>query len=74
MVKYDRDFRKTYFNITIKTDDKIIKRMQLFGNKSGKTKYKIKLEDVTEEILNEKLTIRVDYGLINKEKLIIKQY
>ncbi len=74
LVKYDRDFRKSFFNIFIKINDKILLKSQKFGKKSGITNFKLKLDDRIGKEFNSNLSLRVEYGLLYKEKLIIKEY
>lgn len=74
LVKYDRDFRKSYFTIIIKSADDVLYELQKFGKKSGISKITLNLNGVLKNNYDPTLSLRVEYGLLATEKLIIKEY
>ena len=73
LIKYDRDFRKSFFNIIIKSDSEVIFKIPKFGNKSGVTKILLNLNEIENFSINANNFLRVEYGLLIIEKLIINK-
>jgi hypothetical protein len=75
LIKYDRDFRKSFFKIEILNSQgmNLMEKIYKFGEKSGISNIKIRLSKQFAEKLGEVSKIHVEYGLLHDEKLIINQ-
>ena len=74
LIKYDRDFRKSFFDIVIISNGKIIKKYLKFGKKSGISKVKLDLDGFLTNNSKQNLLIKVEYGLLHSEQMIINEY
>ncbi len=72
LVKYDRDFRKAFFNIIIKNGTDVIFTTSKFGKKSGVSNFKIYLNSLLNFSGDNSLILRIEYGLLSIEKMINK--
>lgn len=73
LIKYDRDFRKSFFKFILRSEEKIIANVTKFGNKKGFTKFNLKINNLTNYHSEEKLFLKVKYGLLIDEKLIVRK-
>ena len=73
LTKYDRDFRKSFFKIIIESDENSKAVFYKFGHRSGLNKLKLNVSEIINFYEGGNQLVKVEYGLLIDQKIIIKK-